>query len=53
MKQNTFSLQAAGRQAAEFDWNTYGKEMPSKYEQWDETQPFEKGYMKYIMEKMK
>ena len=52
MKQNTYLLQEAGRQAAIFDWNTYGKEMPEKYPDWDELQPFEQGYMAYIEERL-
>lgn len=53
MKHNTFLQEEAGRQAAQFDWNTYGKEMPEKYPDWDELQPFEMAYMEYIREQFK
>lgn len=52
MKRNNFTIREAGRQAAMFDWSTYGKEMPEKYEDWNEDYPFEQGYMEYINERL-
>jgi hypothetical protein len=51
MKRSTFILQEAGYQAAERDFNTYGREMILDYPDWDENQPFEEGYLEYFREK--